>query len=88
MITPVRNQVLVNPYPSDAVTVGGIIVPDNCKQISNKVRIVAVGGGTKDKPMRLKVGQTGFRVKDWGIEVLVNGELHFLMEDNAILAVE
>lgn len=86
MITPIRNQVLVKPYPSDAVTEGGLIVPDSVKKPSNKVKIIKVGGGTKEKPMRLKEGQTAYRVRDWGCDVDVDGELHFLMDSDAILA--
>jgi len=38
--------------------------------------------------MLLKEGQTGFRVQDWGQEVLIDGELHFLMEQSAIIAAQ
>lgn len=87
-MTPIRSQVLVKPFPSDEISEFGIIVPESARTPSNKVTIVKVGNGTKDKPMKLKSGQTGFRVKDWGCEVLVNGELHFIMDQDAILAIE
>ena len=87
-MTPIRNQVLCKPFPSDEFTEGGLIVPDSVKKPSNKMRIVSVGNGTKDRPMTFKKGDIGFRVQDWGCEVMVDGELHFLMSSDAILAKE
>lgn len=87
-MTPIRTQVLVKPFPSEEVSEFGIIVPESVRKPSNKVMVVKVGNGTKDKPMKLKEGQTGFRVKDWGCEVLISGELHFIMDQDAILAIE
>ena len=85
---PIRTQVLVKPFPSEEKSEGGIFVPDTAKKPSNKVKIVAVGNGFKNKLMLLKEGQTGFRVQDWGQEVLIDGELHFLMEQSAIIAAQ
>jgi len=85
---PIRTQVLVKPYPADEVSEGGIFVPENARKTSNKVKIVRVGNGTKDKPMKLKEGDTGYRVKEWGLEVLINGELHVIMDQDAIIAKE
>lgn len=85
---PVRQNVLVKPYPSSEVSTGGIFVPDTAKTPSNKVHIVAVGTGTPNKPMKLKAGQTGYRVKDWGDSFLIDGELHYLMEQSAIIALQ
>jgi len=83
---PIRSQVLVKPFPADEISEGGIYVPESARKVSNKVKIVAVGNGTKDKPMALKPGQTGFRVQDWGCGIFVNGELHFIMDMDAIIA--
>ncbi len=83
---PIRNQMLVKPFASDEVTTGGIFVPESAREVSNKVLVVSVGNGTKDKPMTFKCGDIGYRVKDWGLEVMVNGELHFLLDSDSILA--
>jgi chaperonin GroES len=85
---PIRDTILVKPVPSDEVSDGGIYVPESCREVSNKVIIVAVGDGTAKKKMFFKEGQIGYRVKDWGEEILVNGEKHYLMGSDAILAVE
>ena len=85
---PVRSQILVKPFPSDEISEFGIIVPENARKPSNKVKIVRVGNGTKDKPMKLKEGQVGYRVQDWGCPFLIWGELHFIMDADAIIATE
>lgn len=85
---PIRENILVKPCESDSISEGGIFVPENCRAISNKGVIVAVGNGAKNKPMKVKVGQTAFRVKDWGQEVLIDGELHYLMNQDAIIALQ
>jgi len=86
MIQPILNQVLVRPLEADNISEGGIIVPDSCKKDSNKVQIVAVGNGSKKKPMNRKVGEIGYRVKDNGVEVLVDGIKHFLLDQSWIIA--
>ena len=88
MVKPIGNNILFKPFRGDEITEGGIIVPDNIRGQSNKGMIVAVGGGTKISPMKLKPNTIGFRVKDWGHEILIDGENHYLMEDKAILALE
>lgn len=83
---PVRQNILVRPLESDNISDGGIIVPDSCKKDSNKVEVVAVGNGTKDKPMKRKIGEIGYRVKDCGTEILIDGVKHFLLDQSWIIA--
>ena len=85
-MTPIRNNVIVKPFPSDEMSEGGLLIPESARKISNKVKVVAVGKGTKARPMTLLEGQTAFRVRDWGVEILIDGELHFIMEQSAIIA--
>lgn len=84
-MTPIRNQILFKPFPPDEVTEGGIFVPESARRINNKGAIVKVGNGTKDRPMTLKPGDIGIRVYEWGQEVVIDGELHFIMDSGAIL---
>lgn len=86
-MTPIRTQILFKPFPPDSVSTGGIIVPDSVQEVNNKGMIVKVGNGTKDKPMKLIPGQIGYRVKGWGLEIIIDGELHVIMDQDAILAV-
>lgn len=85
---PIRDKVLFKPFPPDTISIGGIYVPESARQINNKGEIIEVGKGTKDKPMKLKAGDIGYRVKEWGQEILIDGELYFLIEQDAIIAKE
>lgn len=85
MIQAIRDNILVRPCSPDEISSGGIIVPDSYKEISNKVEVVSVGNGIKDRPMKFKKGDIVCKIKGCGTEVLVNGELHLLIKDNWIL---
>lgn len=85
---PIRNQILVKPFMGSDKTEGGIIIPESCRKESNRVLIVEVGNGTKQSEMKLEKGMIGYRVKDWGTPIVDNNETYYLMEQNAILAVE
>lgn len=86
MIQPIRNNVLVKPFLIEEKTEAGLIVPESCRGESDKVEVVAVGTGTKDKPMKLRAGDIGFRVKGWGQPVKDNGVTYYLMDASAILS--
>lgn len=83
---PVRNNVLVKCFESSNISEGGIFVPDSAKTDSNKVLVVEVGTGTPKKPMNLRKGDVGFRVKDWGEPIIENGVKYYLMDSSAIIA--
>jgi len=84
MIQPIRKQILFKPNPSKEITDGGLFIPDSCKTPSDKGEIKAVG----NLVTKLKVGQTGYRVKAWGQEIMEDGVLFFIMDEDAILAID
>lgn len=85
---PVRDNVLVRPLKGDEISTGGIIVPDAYKVASNKIEVIEVGRGTASNPMKFKKGDVGFRIKDSGTDVMIDGVLHFLVHQNYIIAKE
>jgi chaperonin GroES len=84
---PIKNNILFKPLPPPD-TIKGIFVPESCREQRDKGTIVAVGEGTRKKPMLLKEGMTGYRVHGWGTEVIIGGEIHYLMDADAILSIE
>ncbi len=87
-MTPIQNQILFKPFPPDEITQGGLYVPESCRKVSNRGTIVKVGNGTAKRPMHLKEGTVGHRVLNWGTEILIDNEQYFLMDEEAILAIE
>jgi chaperonin GroES len=88
MIQPIRNNVLVKCFKGSEKSEGGILVPEAFRKESNKVEVIAVGNGLPQKPMKLKKGDIGHRVKDWGQEIVENGEKYYLMDASAIIALQ
>lgn len=85
---PVRNNILTKPFPPDEISEGGIFVPESARQESNKMRVIAVGNGTKERKMIFNPGDVVYRVKDWGTPVDIDGERYYLMDQNGIIAKE
>jgi chaperonin GroES len=88
MITPIKENVLIKPFPSDEQTAGGLFIPESCREISNKATVVEAGKGTKEKPMQFSPGDIVFRVKDVGDEIIIDGEKHFLVKQSWLIARE
>lgn len=83
---PIRNNILVKPIKKSTTTQGGILLAESFMEDSDKVEVIEVGKGTKNKPMRLKKGDVGFRVHGWGTPVNENGVTYYMMEQDAIIA--
>lgn len=82
----IRDNVIVKPLPSDEKSVGGIIVSEAHRAVSDKVAVVSVGNGTKKNPMNWKPGDIAFRVHACGDEVEINGEKHFIVKADWLIA--
>lgn len=87
MIQPIRDKVLVKPFPSDEISAGGIIVSEAHRAVSNKMEVIAVGKGTAKERMKFKTGDVAFRVKDHNLaELEIEGQKYFLLEQSALIA--
>ena len=86
-IKPLADRVLVKPAAAEEKTVAGIIIPDTAKEKPLKGEVLAVGNGTKDEEMVLKVGDTVLYGKYSGNEVELDGEKYLIMRQSDVLAV-
>ena len=86
-IKPLADRVLVKPAAAEEKTVAGIIIPDTAKEKPLKGDVLAVGNGTKDEEMVLKVGDTVLYGKYSGNEVEIDGEKYLIMRQSDVLAV-
>jgi chaperonin 10 Kd subunit len=85
-IKPLADRILVKPLVAEEKTIGGIIIPDSAKEKPAKGKIIAVGTGTKDEEMILKVGDIILYDKDDVIEIEHEGEKFLIMRQNDALA--
>ena len=86
-IKPLADRVLIFPAPAEEKTIGGIIIPDTAKEKPLKGEVIAVGNGTKDEEMVLKVGDTVLYGKYAGTELEVEGAKYLIMRQSDVLAV-
>ena len=86
-IRPLADRVLILPAPAEEKTIGGIIIPDTAKEKPLQGEIIAVGQGTKDEEMILKVGDTVLYGKYTGSEVEFEGVKYLMMRQSDVLAV-
>jgi chaperonin GroES len=85
-IKPLADRVLVKPAAAEEKTIGGIIIPDSAKEKPLKGEVVAVGNGTKDEEMVVKVGDNVLYGKYAGTEIEFDGLKYLIMRQSDILA--
>lgn len=86
-IRPLADRVLIKPAAAEEKTLGGIIIPDSAKEKPLKGEIVAVGNGTKDEEMVVKVGDNVSYGKYAGTEIEFEGEKYLMMRQSDVLAI-
>lgn len=86
-IKPLADRVLIEPTAAEETTMAGIIIPDSAKEKPLKGKVLAVGNGTKDEEMILKVGDTVLYGKYAGTEIEFEGTKYLMMRQSDVLAV-
>jgi chaperonin GroES len=91
-LRPLQDRVLIRRIEPDAVTVGGIIIPDTVQEKPMEGEIVAVGPGARDAdgvrhPVEVKPGDRILFGKWSGSELKLDGEDLTIMSESDILGV-
>jgi len=86
-IKPLADRVLLEPAAAETTTASGIIIPDTAKEKPQKGVVVAIGPGTKEAPMTVKVGDTVLYGKYSGTELRLDGSDYLMMRESDILAI-
>ena len=86
-IKPLADRVLIEPLQAETKTASGIIIPDNAKEKPQQGPVVAVGPGTKDEKVTVKVGDTVLYGKYAGTELKFDGTDYLMMRESDILAI-
>ena len=86
-IKPLSDRVLIQPNPAEEKTAAGLIIPDTAKEKPLAGKVVAVGPGTSEVKMEVKVGDQVLYGKYAGTEVTVEGETYLIMRQSDIFAV-
>ena len=86
-IKPLGSKVAIKKLEAEEKTQGGLILTSAGKEAPQIAQVVAVGPGTKDEPMELKVGDKVVFPKYGGTEVKYQGETYTILRQEDILAV-
>jgi len=86
-IKPLADRVLIEPSAAETKTASGIIIPDTAQEKPQKGKVVAVGPGTKENPITLKVGDNILYGKYSGTELKHDGSDYLIMKEADILAI-
>jgi chaperonin GroES len=81
------DRVLIEPMAAETKTASGIYIPDTAKEKPQKGKVVAVGPGTKDEQITVKVGNTVLYGKYAGTELKLDGTDYLMMRESDILAI-
>ncbi|MCZ6815805.1 MAG: co-chaperone GroES [Planctomycetota bacterium] len=90
-VRPLGDKVPVKRIEADAMTSGGIILPDSAKEKPKRGRVQAVGDGKlldtgeRSKP-QLSKGDEILFTSYAGTEIKINGEEMVIMDESDILA--
>ena len=86
-IRPLADRVLIQPAAAEEKTVSGIIIPDSAKEKPLKGEVIAIGNGTKDEEMVVKVGDTVLYGKYAGSELKLDGKDYLIVKEGDLLGI-
>ena len=87
MIKPLADRVLIKMVESEETTKSGIILSSGSKEKPQIAEVVAVGPGTEEVKMNVKVGDKVIINKYSGTEVKYEGTEYTIVKQEDILAV-
>ena len=85
-IKPLGARVLIKKVEAEEKSEGGIILTSSAKEKPQIAEVVAIGPGTKDEPMQVKVGDKVVFSKYAGTDIKFGGVEYTLMNQSDILA--
>ena len=86
MIKPLADRVLIKMVESEETTKSGIILSSGSKEKPQIAEVVAVGPGTEEVKMEIKVGDKVIINKYSGTEVKYEGAEYTIVKQEDILA--
>ena len=84
---PLADRVLVEPEAAEEKTASGIIIPDTAKEKPQKGKIIAVGDGTTDHKMNVKVCDRVLYGKYSGTELTIEDTDYLIMKESDIFGI-
>lgn len=86
-IKPLGARVVIKKMQAEEKTEGGLLLSGSAKEKPQQAEVLAVGPGTKDEPMELKVGDVVIFSKYGGNDLKYKGAEYTIINQKDILAV-
>ena len=86
-LNPLSDRVVVTPQAAEEKTASGIIIPDTAKEKPQKGKIIAVGNGTAEHKMNVKVGDKVLYGKYSWTELSIDGVDYLIMKESDIFGI-
>ena len=86
-IKPLADRVVIKMIEKETKNEFGLFLPDPAKEKPQVAEVVAVGPGTKDVKMELKVGDQVICSKYAGTEVKLNDVTYSILKQSDVLAI-
>lgn len=86
-IKPLGDRVVIKRVEAEEKTASGIVLPGQAKEMPQIADVVAVGPGTKDEKMELKISDKVIFSQYGGTPVKYAGEDFIILSQKDILAV-
>lgn len=86
-LVPLGDRVVLKQLAAEETTKSGIVLPGQEKEKPQQAEVVAVGPGTEEVKMEVKVGDNIIYSKYSGTEVKLDEEKYIIVKQEDILAV-
>ena len=86
-LRPLADRVLLKEEKAETTTKSGILLPESAQEKTQTATVVAVGPGTEDEKITVKIGDNIMYDKYAGTQVKIDGEEHLILRMSDIIAV-
>ena len=86
-IKPLAARVVIQPIDEESRTDSGLYIPDTAKEKPQTGMVVAIGEGTEEISITVKVGEKVLFPKYTGTEIKLGNEEYIIMDYEKVLAV-
>ena len=86
-LVPLGDRVVLKATVVEETTKSGIVLASKTQEKPQQAEVIAVGPGTKDVAMQVKVGDVVIYGKYTGTEVKLDGEEYLVVKQDDILAI-
>jgi len=86
-IKPLGARVVIQPIEEESRTGSGLYIPDTAKEKPQTGLVVAIGEGTEEVSITVKVGDKVLFPKYTGTEIKLGSEEYIIMDFEKVLAV-